>query len=167
MPDTLAGESARDALWRDRFIPAFDKWQQGQVTVAHVAGQLVRSREQLLSEYLTTPEGQRLYEQYTAASSEVVPVVATQKHQSPRTLREYAEDKLEALAKKYEAPGLTAEKGYAAMLRKSPQAIAIYGVLSDCLPLADVPFDRQVSKSKSQAVTIAKMEIDRLVSKAR
>lgn len=156
----------KEQYW-EKILAEFDKWQvethdQGdaaQWSNGHKVGEYTpKSREQLMTQFLGTPKGRKLYADYSNASEEIEQIVDTAKKQ-PMTLRELANDELDKIAKRYQSGSLSFEQGYKKALENDSDFREIYGLVNSVNSIADIDFYSQVSKSKKDAISVMKKEI--------
>lgn len=151
------GKSEKDSVWQE-ILNEVD-------TIVAVDLTSGKSREMHVAEFLKTPKGQKLYNQYSNASDIRSPVQKTAEPE-PATLRAVAERELEKIAKRYQAADMTIEGATVKAMNNSEEYREIYTLLHDSGPLENIDFNQNISKSKSDAIMIFKAEIHLVARRA-
>lgn len=151
------GTSEKDSVW-NQILNEVDTIVANDLTSG-------KSREMHVAEFLKTPKGQKLYDQYSDANDIKTPVQKTAEPE-PMTLREFAERKLEKIAKRCQTGDMTIESATVKAMDNSEEYREIYTLLHDSGPLENIDFSQNVSKSKSDAIMLFKAEIYRAARQA-
>lgn len=165
--EQLESESEADAAWR--FIEQeFDKWSATQDEQLHSdrnrGKNVVKlTREQRLAKWITKDEkGRKLYTAYLGASHVRTPGLP-EPITKARTLREYGEDALDKIVERIaKDDGISTPEATVKATKVSKGYQGIYSLLHECQPLDTVDYSQRISKSKQDAISRYRNEIDRL-----
>ncbi len=164
--EQLPGESEADSVWR-LIEKEFDKWSAIQDQQLHSernrgTNVVQLTREQRLSKWISsTDQGRKLYGVYQGASQVRTPG-APEPITKATTLRQYGEDALDKIVEQIaEDDGILIPEATAKATRVSKSYQSIYGLLHECQPLDTVDYSQTISKSKQDAISRYRSEIDR------